>query len=198
VLVLGDQAREFLEGLHLDRPGTSLLPSNEIPAEAWGRLIKRLLPDQKVIHTLTLEEELPTSLQDLQMALNAEGKQLLVHRPKAKEATTEALSRVIEDESTFFLPPEADLVNRKVLLFLLKASHDKKVALLAFSKVLVDAGALAALEVTPEDLGVRSAMLALGEEPKAPVVLVHLNEKRAQFLGIQPEADLISGSPLEN
>jgi ABC-type uncharacterized transport system substrate-binding protein len=90
----------------------------------------------------------------------------------------------MRNATAFFLPRVPVLLKRKVLLSLLKAAHLHKVAVFSFSGTLVKAGALAALVVTPEQIGrlATERLLKLPQTPMDPKLVV--NKRRAAYLGI--------------
>lgn len=194
ILVLGDSAEEFVSGLRLSTPWRPMLPLNEVPAAYWAELMVKLLPGQQTLHTLT-PTPTPAYLEELDAALRVAGRKLKLHPFPAEGDPVGALDGALKQDSAFFLWAAPELLKRKALLEVLKLSHDRKVALLAFSRVLVDAGALAALEEDPASLGARSAALTLERTPPPPEVKLQLNEKRAAFLGVTPPAGMEIGGP---
>jgi hypothetical protein len=201
ILAFGDQAHEFLLGLHQGKqwytifsslPASETILSPKVPPEEWTHLLEKLIPESDVLNTLLPAGEAPAFFSPLQLALNASGHQLIAYRPAPGESLHAALNRVLRPGTSFLLPPIPALMKRKNLLQALNTSHRRKVPLFTFSKVLVKAGALAALTVSPEVIGRRGAALALGQKPPPLVASLSLNTKRAAYLGIQIPKELLS------
>lgn len=198
-LALGESAEVFLQAQSLDIPtGAALvhhgslpvLEPFEAPAEKWTDLFRRLLPDCKVVTSVAERGPLPLSLLALRKALEKSGRTLDVIQPGPQEELTAAVERAMTDSQAFFLARTPAVLKRKVLLGVLKSAHNHKVAILAFSSAFVKAGALVALEVSPEAVGLRAAARVLGRTPSPLEPELSVNEKRAEYLGLPLTAGL--------
>lgn len=206
ILSFGNEAQEFLADLRPDRPWIATLceperlnaVSAEVPPSEWVRLLVALLPRARVIQVPRLSPDLPPRLSALRGALNESGRQFLLQRPEEGEDYEALLARTAAPGTPLFLARDPALLRRRFLLRTLQTCHERRVPLLAFSRVLVDAGALAALTVTPESLAAHLVARALGRLPPPLRTRLHLNRKRAAYLGLELPRDLhweVGGDP---
>lgn len=203
VLTFGDSARSFVRDLALEAPQVHLFSSHAEDADLsprvgpdhWSNLFSRLLQDERSVLALAGDPGSAPFLGGLQQSLGRYQISLDLGAPRPGEDLITTLDRVLVEGSAFFLPEDPRLLKRRVLLHLLKVCHRRKIALLSFSKVLVEAGALAALTISPETQGIHGARRVLGEEVASPEILVHLNQKRARYLGIEIPPELAGESP---
>lgn len=194
VVALGNRAHEFYRSLKLrGRYSSTLLlgvdEASQIPFEAdpesWMEILEALFPETEVVASVARNPAEVPSLLHLRTALEARGRRLHLEIPRSVEDVEEAAARAVRAAPVFFLPRDRGLLKRKVLLRLLKEAHANRVAVLGFSKAFVQAGALLALEVQPRDLGHRAGEVALGRDPSPLPTQLYLNEKRAEYLGIE-------------
>lgn len=122
------------------------------PLDRQISFIRALLPKAATISTVFGETSV-FEKQDLLSAIEAQGMRLLSVVLKNTESPVSMLQQVIQDGDLFLAIPDKTAFNRASAKWSIFIALKSKKALFGFSEKYVDAGALAALYSTPEQIG---------------------------------------------
>jgi ABC-type uncharacterized transport system substrate-binding protein len=207
VVALGASAHEFFRSNEIalpyaatlvlgDRGDDSLkLVPFEATSEDWVRVLDRVFPGKGRVGVLATGDREARRLEPLRRALARQHRELLIQRVNSKTPLTVALRRVLKASSVFFFPRDRGLLRPVVAMAVLKAAYRRQVPVVAFSRKLVKAGAVLALDLRPEKAGEQAARAALGRPQKRIVPEVTMNRSRAASLGLHIPEDLLEEKP---
>ena len=144
----GRKASSQLSALYLDQPLSRQLG-----------LIQLALPEARRIAVLWGPES-QAQAGALRVLAQARGLSLLEASLKPDELVFPALKKVLEDADVLLALADPQVFNSSSIQNILLTSFRAKVPLVAFSPAYVQAGALLALHVTPEQVGQQAAAMA--------------------------------------
>jgi ABC-type uncharacterized transport system substrate-binding protein len=143
----------------------------------------------------------------LNALVRAKGMQLVESEVGPQEPLFPGLKRVLEQADLLLALPDAQVYSSGSIQNILLASFRARVPMLAYSPAYVRAGALLALYVTPAQIGVQAASLALAvlqgkTLPERAVYSndfqVSVNEHVARSLGLALDAEALQQSLLRS
>lgn len=166
------------------------------PLSRQLRLIRLALPEARRIGVL-LGPESQAQASALNPLAQARGLTLLEASVDQDKPLFPALKAVLQDADVLLALADPQVFNSSSIQNILLTSFRAKVPLVAFSPAYVQAGALLALHVTPEQIGQQAATLALGvlQGKALPATPLHsqdfsvtVNEHVARSLGLTLDA----------
>lgn len=206
VVALGARAHEFFRSHGFTKPYAATLvlgqegdPEELVPFDAspeeWAQTLARVFPRVRRVGALATGEREEFRLRALATALAGSGKQLEVRRITERTPLTVALRELLQGNSLLYFPRDRGLLRPRVAMEVLKAAHRFRVPVVAFSRSLVRAGAVLALDVPPARAGERAARIALGLGEGGLGAEVTVNRDRARSLGLSLPPELAQALP---
>lgn len=128
------------------------------PLSRQLRLAKLVVPDLKRIGT-ALGPSTSQQLADLQSAASQAGVELVHTVVNSNDNPVRRLQPVIQHSDVFVPVPDSAVFNRTTAKWILYIAYRKRIPLIGFSRKYVEAGAVAAVHSTPEQLGKQAGEL---------------------------------------
>ncbi len=146
--MIGQARFDALRMAHPDRPLSAF--TLDQPAERQFRLLKAVLPDARRAGVLLGPER--GDRVDLERAAAASGLDLFVRVIGDEAELIRGLEAVLRDSDSLIAVPDAMLSSPSAARSILLTSYRFQKPIVAFSRAYVDAGALAAIFTTPEQV----------------------------------------------
>ncbi len=153
--------------------------------------IRRLFPSIKTIGAIYDPDSTEMALRDLRQAARVQGIVLAAAAVKRPSEIPAALDGVLKDADLFLMLPDPLYASQEAVDYLLLHSLRYAIPTFTFTKKYVAAGAVAAITIDPEDIGIQAGdILRLERWRGAPVrqqarkALLVINRKIAQKLKI--------------
>lgn len=196
--MIGQARFDALRMAHPDRPLSAF--TLDQPAERQFRLLKAVLPDARRAGVLLGPER--GDRVDLERAAAASGLDLFVRVIGDEAELIRGLEAVLRDSDSLIAVPDAMLSSPSAARSILLTSYRFQKPIVAFSRAYVDAGALAAIFTTPEQVAADLiAWLRLQKDesvqlppPRGPVsfdIAVNRQVARALGLSVADDAELL-------
>lgn len=172
------------------------------PISRQLELIRLALPAVRRVGVLR-GSDTPAEAMLLRAVVQARGLQLAEVLVGAGDSLFPAIKEVLEVSDVLLAVPDANVYNSNTVQNILLASFRAKVPMMAFSPSYVRAGALLAVHVTPAQIGLQAATLALGVLqgkglPETPVYSkefeISVNEHVARSFGLTLDPDTLRQS----
>lgn len=205
VVALGASAHEFFRssGARLPYAATMVLGASDaepddrvVPFEAtpadWLALFQRLFPEAHDFGAVATGEGEQARLEALRQVLAGAQRALVVQRVGPSSSLSASLRQLLARVQVFYFSRDRGLLEASTAREVLKAAHRARVPVVAFSRGLVRAGALASLDLSPELAGERAARTALGLATGHIRPALTLNRARARSLGLDVPAALLA------
>jgi putative ABC transport system substrate-binding protein len=128
----------------LDGPKSAGVPL-ALPAKAQLAALKRVAPSVKRVGLLYDPKLNARFAEDAKSAASALGLSLVAQPVSSATAALPALDDVVDKIDALLLAPDATVVTKELITFLVPRAFEKKLPVLAFSESIVRLGALAAL-----------------------------------------------------
>lgn len=197
-VMIGQARFDALRMAHPDRPLSAF--TLDQPAERQFRLLKAVLPDARRAGVLLGPER--GDRVDLERAAAASGLDLFVRVIGDEAELIRGLEAVLRDSDSLIAVPDAMLSSPSAARSILLTSYRFQKPIVAFSRAYVDAGALAAIFTTPEQVAADLiAWLRLQKDesvqlppPRGPVsfdIAVNRQVARALGLSVADDAELL-------
>jgi hypothetical protein len=196
--MIGQARFDALRMAHPDRPLSAF--TLDQPAERQFRLLKAVLPDARRAGVLLGPER--GDRVDLERAAAASGLDLFVRVIGDEAELIRGLEAVLRDSDSLIAVPDAMLSSPSAARSILLTSYRFQKPIVAFSRAYVDAGALAAIFTTPEQVAADLiAWLRLQKDesvqlppPRGPAsfdIAVNRQVARALGLSVADDAELL-------
>ena len=197
-VMIGQARFDALRMAHPDRPLSAF--TLDQPAERQFRLLKAVLPDARRAGVLLGPER--GDRVDLERAAAASGLDLFVRVIGDEAELIRGLEAVLRDSDSLIAVPDAMLSSPSAARSILLTSYRFQKPIVAFSRAYVDAGALAAIFTTPEQVAADLiAWLRLQKDesvqlppPRGPAsfdIAVNRQVARALGLSVADDAELL-------
>lgn len=197
-VMIGQARFDALRMAHPDRPLSAF--TLDQPAERQFRLLKAVLPDARRAGVLLGLER--GDRVDLERAAAASGLDLFVRVIGDEAELIRGLEAVLRDSDSLIAVPDAMLSSPSAARSILLTSYRFQKPIVAFSRAYVDAGALAAIFTTPEQVAADLiAWLRLQKDesvqlppPRGPAsfdIAVNRQVARALGLSVADDAELL-------
>ena len=197
-VMIGQARFDALRMAHPDRPLSAF--TLDQPAERQFRLLKAVLPDARRAGVLLGPER--GDRVDLERAAAASGLDLFVRVIGDEAELIRGLEAVLRDSDSLIAVPDAMLSSPSAARSILPTSYRFQKPIVAFSRAYVDAGALAAIFTTPEQVAADLiAWLRLQKDesvqlppPRGPAsfdIAVNRQVARALGLSVADDAELL-------
>lgn len=172
-----------------------------VPPKAQLEMLKRLAPQAKNVGVLFDPKLSTRQIEELSAAARAANLILLRGSVGAATEGPAALDKLLPDVDALLLIPDATVVSKELVTFLVGRSFDRRVPVLAYSESIVKVGALAALAPQYAQNGKQCARLAkrvlAGETPASLHNAVEMsgqlvvNVATARKIGVNVPAELL-------
>lgn len=181
-LRLGSEKENRVSAVYLDQPIQRSL-----------RLINLLRPDPTRLGILVSNEEMG-SVRSFRDEAARRGIQVQAEAAESAQEVAEALRRMLPHVDMLLLLPDSSVVNETNARLVLVSSFRQQVPVVAFSRGLVNAGAIAAVVSGPADIGEEGAAIAAKWNPAtghlppprhASGFSVAVNHQVAQSMGLE-------------
>lgn len=172
-----------------------------VSARARIDAVKRVVPSARKIGVLYDPRVNARALEELEVSAKSAGMQLVKAKVGSSTDAPAALDMLLPKIDALLVIPDATVVTKQLVTFLVARAFDKKLPVVAFSEALVRVGALAALAPRYADNGKLCARLAkrvlAGEKPaelrgvvEMPGALV-VNSATARKIGVTLSAEVL-------
>lgn len=198
---LGATAHTFLQNEELGVPYASTLvlsgglSERVVPYGAsdkgWADLMAKLLPAGAGVGVLVRDKAGRNELRGFAEALRRVGLKLVIQETRGKPVST-VLPALLKRCRAFFFQRNKLLMKKQTALAILKGTHAARIPIFAFSRALVKAGALAALELSPEKAAQLALARALGQSSGGVEADLTLNMGRAKYVGVAVPPELMA------
>ena len=196
--MIGQARFDALRMAHPDRPLSAF--TLDQPAERQFRLLKAVLPDARRAGVLLGPER--GDRVDLERAAAASGLDLFVRVIGDEAELIRGLEAVLRDSDSLIAVPDAMLSSPSAARSILLTSYRFQKPIVAFSRAYVDAGALAAIFTTPEQVAAdliawlrlqkdESVQLPPPHGPASFDIAVNRQVARALGLSVADDAELL-------
>ena len=174
-----------------------------VPASQQLAALRRILPRLRRIGLIGNPRKTPQQVEDIRRAARAARVSVAMTRIGDAKDVPAALEQILPRVDALWLLPDASVLNDESFRYLLLQAFRRGIAVLAFARSFVRAGALLALSPDYRSMGSAAAELAKkvleGEAPRtaaAPPAHLTINATTARRLNIAIPADLMRSAEI--
>jgi len=167
--------------------------SMDISPETYLSAMTKLFPGVRRIGVLSDPEQTGPFVREAEAVARARGITLVVKTIRDPQEAPALLAQLRGKIDVLWMLPDSTLINSESVEYLMLFSFQNNVPVFSFSKQYVDRGAVAALSITPYDLGVQAGNIArlLSQGGKGPLRVyaenphLSVNRKVAAKIGVR-------------
>lgn len=182
---------ESLGSLHKNISGVSMLISPELYLDA----ITGLFPNARRVGLVYDPRNMGAFVREAMKAAQAKGVELIAKEVNRSRDVPQLIDALRDRIDIFWMLPDPTIINGETVNYMLLFSFQHNIPIFTFSNKYVDMGALAALNISPFDLGAQTGEIARavlsGKNGRAPIradarkASLVINRKVAKKLGIK-------------